>query len=78
MSSVIEPRRLIELIHGLDTDHEHPNDYISVTRWSNESGSDDADLETLVRTLARERLGGFPLDELGAATLAEIDARGRA
>lgn len=76
-------RELIALIRDLDAglmnpDENYPGSYLDLMRWQQGGGgSTDSAAVTLVRQLAREKLGTFPLDEIGSSVLAEIDSSGR-
>jgi hypothetical protein len=84
MAQVYDAPTLIALIRHLDAGlgsdsrwDEAGIEYVEVRRWNadRESGNDQDEKATkLLRALLREKLGGFPLDEIGAAVLAEIDA----
>lgn len=70
---------LIALIRDLDTgltdpEASYPGSYLQLSRWHKGSGGTDSDATTIVRQLAREKLGSFPLEEIGAGVLTQIDA----
>jgi hypothetical protein len=68
-----------DIDRGSDAGYDSHNEYVQVMRWNkggDDSGGQDDDAATaIVRALLREKLGGFPLDEIGAAVLAQIDAK---
>lgn len=70
---MIEAGDLLRLIRDLDA-HESV-EHLEISNWCNSIGETDLVATRLVRQLAREKLGTFPLDDIGAAALAEIDAR---
>lgn len=73
----ITARALIALIRDLDLSGYEDVEHLDVSRWNaagESGGRTDQAAMALVRQLARERLGTFALDEIGAATLSAIDA----
>jgi hypothetical protein len=85
--SAATARELVALIRHLDIGAVAGSDfdaaeieYLDVTRWNGPEGSgghSDARVHAIVRDLAREKLGSFPVEEIGAATLAELDGADR-
>lgn len=76
---------LVALIRDLDRGAESQGhnqlEYLEVMRWNQgglEGGNSDEKATALVRSLAREKLGTFPLEEIGAAVLTHIDSEGPA
>ena len=76
--SLFDALRLLTLIHEIDLGLTQPEEtfeqpYIEIRKWRGSSNDVDQDATTIIRCLLREKLDGFPLDELGAAVLAQID-----
>jgi hypothetical protein len=81
--SLFDALRLMTLIHELDIGLTNPEEgyeqpYLEIRRYLGRDNEIATEATALIRALLREKLATFPLDELGTAVLAEIDARSSA
>ena len=82
---MIDARTLLRIIRELDVglvaDSNSDFPYLDITRWNGDGrgeGETDEEATAAVRQLVREELGRFTLEEIAAATLADIDTRSAA
>lgn len=79
----ITPAKLLRIIRELDLGatgdiyEQSEISYLEVRRWLKTNNELDHEATAILRRLARDRLGMFSVEEIGTATLSELDGGSR-